>query len=286
MNKRFEYFLARSLDEALRLLSENSDAEPIAGCTNTLVDVRTPRAHTKGVVDINRVDDLRFARRDNGTIRIGPLTTLAECLRDQFFENEAPLLKRMAAEFAGPIIRNRATLGGNIAYASPAADSIPALLVLDANLTLSSHERGDRTISLSEFMTGPRETVCKQDELITEINFPAVDGELRIGYFKFALRKAMAISVVSGAVALRMDGKKVQQAGLALGAVSAVPYRVSEAEGVLVDDIPTEEVVLEAARIAGKSCSPISDIRGSAEYRQAMAEVMTRRMIQQALAMK
>ncbi|MCJ7569355.1 MAG: xanthine dehydrogenase family protein subunit M [Anaerolineales bacterium] len=283
MNKRFEYFPARSVDEALRLLNEHSDAEPIAGCTNTLVDVRTHRAHTKMVVDINRLSDLRFAHRDNEVIRIGPLTTLAECLNDPFFNNEAPLLKRMAGEFAGPIIRNRATLGGNIAYASPAADSLPAFLALDANLTLSSNKRGNRTIAVSEFMTGPRESVCEQDELITEISFPALNGDVRIGYFKFALRNAMAISIVSGAVVLRMYGKKIQEASLALGAVAAVPYRVSDAEELLIDTKLTEELIREVAHLAGASCSPINDIRGSADYRRAMVEVMTRRMIQQAM---
>lgn len=284
MNKQFKYFPARSVDEALQLLNEYSDAEPIAGCTNTLVDVRTPRAHTKAVVDINRLSDLKFAHRDNGIIHIGPLTTLAECLNDPFFNNEAPLLRRMAGKFAGPIIRNRATLGGNIAYASAAADSLPAFLALDAKLTLSSNERGDRTIAVSEFMTGPRESIREQDELITEISFPALNGDVKIAYFKFALRNAMAISIVSGAVVLRMNGKKIQEAGLALGAVAAVPYRVSKAEELLMDNIPTEELIRKVAHIAGASCSPISDIRGSADYRRAMVEVMTRRLIQQATA--
>jgi len=117
---------------------------------------------------------------------------------------------------------------------------------------------------------------------MTEISFPVLNGDVRIGYFKFALRNAMAISIVSGAVVLRMNGKKIQEARLALGAVAAVPYRVSDAEDLLMDNIPTEELIRKVAHIARASCSPISDIRGSADYRRAMVEVMTRRMIQQA----
>ena len=280
---RFEYHPARSVDEALALLAQHSGSEVVAGCTNALVDARAARKIPKAVVDINRLADLRYARREDGMIRLGARTTLTDCFALPFFTKEAPVLKMMAAEFAGPLIRNRATLAGNISYASPAADVAPPLLALGAAITLVSKARGTRTLPLSEFILGPRKTALQPDELITELAFPA-DGAVKSGYFKFALRNAMAISLVSGAVVIRMKGKKIREAGLALGAATPKPYRVTQAEEMLKGQAPTDALIREVAKVAAASTSPISDIRASAEYRREMTEVMTRRIIERALA--
>lgn len=280
---RFEYYPSRSVEEALNLLSEHPESEPLAGCTNILVDARAMRKVPKAVVDINALDDLRYVHRDNGTVRLGARTTFTDCLHLSFFEDQAPVLKMMAAEFAGELIRNRATIAGNIAYGSPAADVVPPLMALDARVSLLSKTRGSRDVPMSEFILGPRKTILEQGDLITEISFPALEGDFRSGYFKFALRKAMAISLVSGAVVLHMDGDKIQKAGLALGAVAPTPYRVTEGEQMLAGEKPTEALVREVAKVAAASANPIDDIRASAEYRREMTEVMTRRMIEQAL---
>jgi CO/xanthine dehydrogenase FAD-binding subunit len=282
MVPRFEYRLARTVDEALDLLASDEGAEVIAGGTNTLVDSRARRKIPKAVVDISHLADLHYARRDNGTVRLGALTTLTDCFKAPFIAQEAPLLKLMAAEFAGTLIRNRATLAGNLSYASPAADTAPPLLALGADITLLSKARGARTLPLAEFLVGPRKTTQAQAELITELAFPA--GPVKVGYFKFALRNAMAISLVSGAVALRLEGDTVREAGLALGAVAAKPYRVAEAEAKLAGHAPDDALIRTAAHLAAASTSPIGDIRASADYRREMTEVMTRRMIERALA--
>lgn len=284
MAYRFEYYPAQSVDEALVLLAENPGAELVAGCTNVIVDARAERKIPAAVVDINGLDELRYARRDNRTIRLGARTTLTDCFKLPLIQKEAPVLKTMAREFAGTLIRNRATLAGNLAYASPAADAAPPLLALDATITLTSSARGTREVPLSEFFVGPRNTIKAADELITEISFPAANGDVRFSYFKFALRNAMAISIVSGAVVLQLEGNQIREARLALGAVAPKPYRVTEAEELLREQEPTEALIREAARLAAASTSPISDIRASAEYRREMTEVFTRRMIQQALA--
>lgn len=281
---RFEYHRAGSLDEALALLSQHKGSEAAAGCTNIIVDARSERKVPDVLVDIDGLDDLRYARRENGTVRLGARTTLSDCLKLPLLTEEAPVLGMMAAEFAGTLIRNRATLAGNIAYASPAADVVPALQALGASLTLMSTERGSRQVLLTDFIVGPRKTTLERDELITEISFPASNGEVKAGYFKFALRNAMAISLVSGAVVLRMDGKVIAEASLSLGAVAATPYRVTKAEELLKGQEPTEALIREAAKAASDSASPISDIRASADYRREMTGVMTRRIIEQALA--
>jgi CO/xanthine dehydrogenase FAD-binding subunit len=283
MQGGFEYYLADTLEHALAALSENPDWEPVAGCTNTLVDARSGRHRPQGVVDISKLRELRQFRREDGMIRVGALTTLADCANDPFFEAEAPLLRMMAMEFAGPLIRNRATLGGNLAYGSPAADSAPALQAMGAEVILASRERGERTVDLAEFFKGPRSTALEQDELITEIRFPAQMEETRIGYRKFALRKAMAVSVVSVAAVLQLGGNRVEKAGLALGAVAPIPYRVKEVENLLRDQVPDAGLIGEASKKASASANPISDIRASAEYRVAMVGVMTRRVLSEAL---
>ncbi len=280
---RFEYYPARSVDEALALLAQYPGSEVVAGCTNTIVDARAARKIPKAVIDTNRLSDLHYARHDNGTIRLGARTTLTDCFVLPFLVKEAPVLKLMAAEFAGTLIRNRATLAGNIAYASPAADVAPPLLALGATITLVSKARGARTLPLSDFILGPRKTALAEDELITELAFPA-DGEAKSGYFKFALRNAMAISLISGAVVLHMEGKKIREAALALGAVAPKPYRVTQAEEMLKGQVPTDPLIREVAKVAAASTSPISDIRASAEYRREITEVMTRRIVERALS--
>ncbi len=282
MIPRFEYYTAQSVEQALTLLGQHEDAIIVAGCTNVLVDARGGRRIPSAVVDIGRLADLRYARRENGLVRLGARTTLSECAKSPFVSEQSPLLKMMAAQFAGPLVRNRATLAGNLAYASPAADSAPPLLALGAGLTLTSSQ-GQRLMPVADFILGPRQTALKPGELITEISFPAASGAVKSGYFKFAMRNAMAISVVSGAIVLRMDGSKIREAALALGAVAPRPYRVAEAEKMLENQAPTDALLREVARVAAASTTPISDIRASAEYRREMTLVMTRRMIEQAL---
>ncbi len=281
---RFEYCPAKTMDEALGLLAQQPGAEVVAGCTNVLVDARAGRKVPSLVVDISHLPELRYSRRENGTLLLGAATTLTDCLEMPLVLREAPILGQMAAAFAGTLIRNRATLAGNIAYASPAADVVPPLLALGTSLTLVSRAHGQRVVPLGDFILGPRKTDLRPDELITELRLPAGDGTVRSGYFKFALRNAMAISLVSGAVVLRMQAGVIQEAALALGAVAPQPYRVKAAEDVLRGQAPSASLLREAARLAAASASPIGDIRASAQYRREMTEVMTRRMLERALA--
>jgi CO/xanthine dehydrogenase FAD-binding subunit len=283
MPSQFEFSPASSVEEALVLLEEQAGSIVAAGCTNVLVDTRAGLIAPEAVVDISRLADLRYLRRDDGHVRMGPRTTLSDCLTQALIKADAPLLKEMAAEFAGPLIRNRATVAGNIAYASPAADSAPPLLALEAQVTLQAKSRPTRTVPLREFFVGPRKTIKQRDELITEISFPVPAGEHKTGYFKFALRNAMAISIVSGAVVLLMDGDKIREARVALGAVAPIPYRVTSAEEVLAGQIPSDSLFRKAADLAAESTSPIDDVRASAGYRRAITAVMTRRMLERAL---
>jgi carbon-monoxide dehydrogenase medium subunit len=199
---------------------------------------------------------------------------------------QSPLLRQLGAPlvesarlFASPVIRHRATVGGNLADASPAADMAPPLLALGAEVALSSVE-GTRYEALDTFFLGPRRTTRRMHELLTEIRYPAPGASARTSFLKLGLRNADAISVVSVATYLDLDGDRVRDLRIALGAVAPVPLRARQAEAALIGQPLTEERVREAARVAAQAdVRPIDDVRGSAEYRRWMVEVMVRRAL-------
>lgn len=266
------------LPAALAALADLQEAVlPVAGATNFISHFRAGLVRPEVVMDISRLP-LRYIRRQNGWLRIGALSTVADLLRAPAVPQDAPVLYEAARHFAGRLIRNRATVAGNITDASPAADLAPPLLALGAMVTLASAGK-ERTLPLSEYIVGVRATARRPDELVTEVSVPAIGPVVRTSYFKFGLREAMAVSVVSGAVLLDLDGGKCRQATIALGAVAPVPVRASAVEQALAGQELTPELVREAARRVAVDISPISDVRASAEYRTWVAQAMVRRHV-------
>jgi carbon-monoxide dehydrogenase medium subunit len=177
-----------------------------------------------------------------------------------------------------PQIRNRGTIAGNLITASPANDTIPPLIGLNANLVLKSIH-GTREIPLSEFYKGVRVTVMQPDEMLLEVNFPALNKNQRGTFYKLGLRKAQAISLVNCAVILTMDGERISRASITLGAVAPVIIHAQEAEEFLRARIPDETTIIKAAELAMFASRPISDIRSSREYRQEMVRVCVKRAL-------
>ncbi|HYG57307.1 MAG TPA: xanthine dehydrogenase family protein subunit M [Symbiobacteriaceae bacterium] len=279
----YRYLRPNDLTEALALLQQHGEAAmPLAGGTNCMPDFRSGRAQPELVVDISRLP-LRYLRSENGWVRVGALTTVTELLRQPDLKQTAPVVASAAENFAGHLVRNRATVAGNLCDASPAADLVPPLLTVGAEVTLAS-AAGSRTVPLCEFVLGVRKTARRPDELVTEVAFPAVSPAARSSYFKFALREAMAISVVSGAVVLEFDGDLCTSARIALGAVAPTPVRAASVEAQLVGRPITEAVAAAAAAQVGSDISPISDVRATADYRAWVAEAMVRRHILAACA--
>jgi len=226
------------------------------------------------LVNVAGLDELRTIKRENGHVVIGGGVTIAELLEAPLIAECAPPLKQAAAVFANPLVRNRATMGGNLADGSPAADTAPPLLVLGAEVELKSRE-GTRCVGLDEFFVHVRQTVRQPEELLTAIRWP-VPAPGSVGAFrKLALRKADAISVVSAAVMVEPgeDGR-CGQARIALGAVAP-----TAAEEALRGQKLTPKTIAQAARLAAESIRPIDDIRGSADYRQRVVEVLVRRLL-------
>ena len=280
-----EFILLRpkTLPEALSMLA-GADVIPIAGGTNVVVDLRAGKHHPAGLVDVTRLAGLRGIRRDDGHLVIGGGTTISDLLHDPLIAQHAPALAEAAAVFANPLIRNRATVAGNLADASPAADTAPPLLALDAEVELSS-QAGTRRVPLADFLVGVRKTVRRPDELLTAVRIPLPEGVHRAGHFhKLGLRRADAISVLSAAAVVTWDtAGRCTAARIALGALAPHPLRATAAEETLLGQVLTPALISEAARLAGEATRPIDDIRGTAAYRREVAEVIVRRLLEQML---
>lgn len=282
MLPEFDLVRPGSLNEALQVIAVGSpDVLPIAGGTNLTVDMRSGRHEPRVVVDIEKLPELKGIRRENGQVCIGGGVTISELLKDGLVAETAPVLKAACAVFANPLIRNRATVGGNLVDGSPAADTAPSLLALDAEIELTSRE-GQRRLPLDEFFIHVRKTARQPDELVTALRWSAPEPGAASAFYKLGLRKADAISVVSVAVVLVVRAGVCQKARIALGSVAPTPLRAKSAEQLLTGKPVSRELFEEAASLAGEAISPISDLRASADYRRRVAVALTRRMLERA----
>jgi CO/xanthine dehydrogenase FAD-binding subunit len=291
MLPEFNLLRPRSLPEALDMLAER-DVMPIAGGTNIVVDLRAGKHRPRALVDIGRLDGLRGIRREDGMpgdsghgyLVVGGGTTISDLLDDPLIARYAPALREAAQVFANPLIRNRATVGGNLVDASPAADTAPPLLALGAEIELTSRE-GTRRMPVADFFVGVRKTLRRSDELLTAVRWPVADAAGSASHFhKLGLRKADAISVLSAAVAVAWDDSgRCTDARIALGALAPRPLRATAAEQCLFGQLLTPAIVAEAARLAGEATRPIDDIRGPAWYRSEVTEVIVRRLLSRVL---
>jgi CO/xanthine dehydrogenase FAD-binding subunit len=215
---------------------------------------------------------------------MGATTTLHEIETSKMVRQVCPVLNDAAGMIGSLQVRNRGTLGGNLCNGSPAADSAPALLVLDAQLELASPS-GTREIPVEDFFAGPGETVLKHGEILKRIRIPQPAPDTQSVYLKFGPRKAMDIAVVNVAVSLKLDDDgSCRDARLALGSVGPTPRRAKKAEAALIGEL-TEERIQGAAALAPAETSPIDDVRGGKAYRTHLVKVLITRAIREAMAL-
>jgi len=276
----FDLLMPQTLSEALEMLAEGAaDVMPLAGGTNLISDVRGGRRRPGVLMNIAGLDELHGIHVSAGNLVIGGGVTIAELLDDPLIAEHGSVLKDAAAIFANPLVRNRATVGGNLADASPAADTAPALLVLGAEVELVC-KGGSRWVPLDEFFVGVRDTVRRSDELLVAVRWPVPRPRSASAFRKLGLRKADAITVLSAAVMVEIDNDgRCRLARIALGAVAPRPVRVHDAEGLLRAKVATPALIAEAARLAAGAACPIDDIRGSADYRRQVVDVVVRRLL-------
>ena len=277
-----EFLRATSVDEALA--AAQGGAAFVAGGTNLVPDVLFGRKKIARAVDISRLDELRFIEEADGKIRIGALATVTDLLDSGLIRDAASPLYESALEFAGPLVRNRASVAGNLMDASPAADLAPPLLAQDAVVELAS-AAGERVLPLSEFFLDYRKTAARPEELMTAVVIDPLGTADRCAYYKLQLRRAMAIAVVGVAVVLRMEESVCTEAAISLGSVAAVPYRAQAAEAHLQAKEIGEAEIEAAAAAAADGARPIDDVRASAAYRRKMCGVLVRRLLKKALGM-
>ena len=280
----FNYIAPNTVDETLSILHQQGfQTRVAAGCTNIMPEIASKKITEGLLVDISGLDELRGICVVDNKIQIGALTTLNQLLHSEVIEQSAPVLWQACRQFADPLVRNRATICGNMAKASPAADGVVPLLALEAMVTVASLTTGKRELAIEEFLVGPGKSALRPDELILSVSFKAANDRLG-SFIKFGLRKAMAISLINIAVMFELTGKTITQPRIALGSVAPTALRAKQTEAFLTGQEITQEVLNQASEIVKGEISPIGDLRASGEYRSYLAGVLLRRAIEAAMA--
>ena len=280
----FTYMAPASLQEACNLLKElGPTAKIMAGGTDLIVQMKDKTEKPDYIIDIKNISDLNQLEYDpKKGLKIGALTKIRDVERSPAVQKHYPALAEAAHAIASTQVRSKGTLVGNICNASPSADSVPALLVLDAVLEVSGTEQ-TRNIPIEEFFTGYKKLALEPGEIVTSIIVPPIPAKTKAAYTKHAFRKAMDLAIVGVSARITMNGKKCVDAKIALGAVGITVLRSPHAENTLIGKELSQTILEDAGAAAMKDCKPISDVRASAEYRHDMVRVFTRRSIQKAL---
>jgi carbon-monoxide dehydrogenase medium subunit len=275
------YILARSIDDVMDALADGDQkARIIAGGTDLMLEIeRGVRKGISTLIDITRIPGLDSIREDDaGQIHIGPMVMHNHILSSPLIREKAFALAQACWEIGSPQIRNRGTVAGNLVTASPANDAISPLMALDAKLELTS-PRGKRVVTLADFYTGVRKTVMAPDEMITDIFFRGTEPNQASYFIKTALRKAQAISVINISVLINFEGELVKNSIITMGAVAPTIIHAVGAEAFLNGKSLSEATISQTAQLVAEDASPISDIRGSADYRDYMLSVIAKRAL-------
>jgi carbon-monoxide dehydrogenase medium subunit len=281
----FEYLPVDTVRKALRLLEKyDGEASVLAGGTDLVVKMRKGALTPKALVDVKPIEALRGIRAvGKSKVVIGPLTTLKNVADSELLASRAGVLCTAARSIGSPQIRNRATVGGNLANGSPASDMAPPLLVLDARVKIHSLA-GNRTLPLSDFFVSPGETVLGRRDILGPLELTLPKSTTRTSYHTLVPRQAMDIVVVSAAALVRKYKGKVVEARLALGSVAPVPLRARDAEEALLGTSGDAQALSAAVEAAVRAASPIADVRSSLPYRRDMIEVVVRRALSEVLS--
>lgn len=277
----FDFYQPTTLAEASRLLKDNGPGGRfLAGGTDLVIAMKEKGLIPKYVVDLKKVPGLSGIRENaDGSITIGALTTMRAIETDSLLNKKYPFLCQSAAEVGSIQIRNRATVGGNMANATPSADVAPSLMALNATAKISD-SGGKRIVPLEKFFRGPGQSIMSPEEILTEITIPKTSPELVGEYIKFSPRDMMDLAYIGVAVAYNLGrDKKCDRVRIVLGAVAPTPIRANNSEALLEGKVLTEELAAKVGDEAARESKPISDVRSSADYRRAMVGVMTKRAL-------
>jgi CO/xanthine dehydrogenase FAD-binding subunit len=281
--RRFELALPDTLEACQRALADESDVKVVAGGTDLLPQMKNGLVKPRRVVDLSALPELKVLEVNaDGSLRVGAGVSARTLELSGPVSRSFPALAEGAAVVGSFQIRNLATLGGNLANAAPSADMAPPVLALEAELVIAG-PRGQRRVPAAEFFVGVRRTQLAPDEVLVEIVVPAPEPGSGGTYVRHTPRRELDIAVVGVASQLTIRDGRCVAVRIALGAVAPVPLRATAAEDRLVGETITPQLIEEAAELAVSAARPISDQRGSAEFRQHLVRVLTRRTVTTAL---
>jgi aerobic carbon-monoxide dehydrogenase medium subunit len=279
----FDYHAPATLDEAIGLLRRHGeDAKVLSGGQSLLPLLKLRMGWAAQVIDIGRIAGLEYIREDGGVLKIGGRTRESALERSDLVRERYPILHDTAAVIADPLVRNRATVGGNLAHADPANDHPATMLALGAEI-VAVGGNGMRVIPIDRFFTGLFSTALAHDEILVEIRIPIPPPRSGGAYAKLERKVGdFATAAAAAQVTLAADGT-IERAGIGLTAAGPTPIRAVAAERFLAGKTPEAGVIAEAARLAGQAAMPSPDRRGSVEYKRNMARVLTGRALAKAL---
>ena len=279
---QFEYFTPETLDEAVSLLNEHgSEAVVLAGGQSLIPLMKLQLAAPEYVVDINRIPGLADISEENDFLRIGSLTREVDLDRSEIVRAKYPILQDTTSVIADPLVRNMATVGGNLAHGDPANDHPATMLALGAQV-VAVGAAGQRVISVSDFFEGPLMTTLNQGEILTEIRIPTPPQGSGGAYLKLE-RKVGDYAIAGVAAVITAADGVCQQAGIGLTNAGPIPIKAGTAEAFLVGKRLDDETIREAARLASQEAQPSADLRGSEEYKRDMVRVIAGRALRLAL---
>jgi len=278
----FSYHQPASLAEACALGERlGADAAFLAGGTELLPDYQRQRETARHLIALDGLGELRGVEVENGWLRIGGLATIAEVAASSVVRAWLPALADAARAIGSPQIRSRATIGGNFCRAVPCADTPPAAIAGGARVRLVG-PGGVRELDAGHFFTGPRQTALRPGEVLTAILVPEQPARSGASYQRFARRTGSALAVAAVAARVTMEGGTIREARLALGAVAPVPMLAGRAAAMLQGEAPSPELFAVAAELCAQEALPISDLRGSADFRRELVTVLARRALAEA----
>lgn len=279
----FDYYAPDSLAETCEALDRfGSKAKVLAGGTDVIAKMKGGLLTPEILISLKKLVDLQRIEYVAGKgVVIGARATHNDLVNSQILNEKYLSVSEAAHHMASNQIRNIGTVGGNLCNAVPSADLPPILIALGATIKLVG-TKGERTMLLEDLFTGPMKTVIAHNEILTEIVIPD-QASTGSSYLKFGLRRSGALAVVGIAVAVTVNGETLTEAKITIGAAAPTPLRAREAEDFLRGKIISDELIAEAGVIAAKESKPISDIRGSAEYRRDLVRVFTKRALHKAI---
>lgn len=278
----FEYKIPNTIDETLDMLWENKErTRIIAGGTDLVIRLRNGDENPESLVDITRVEELRRIEEKDGIIYIGASVTHFEIASSLLIAKYGSILSEASSQIGSPQVRNLGTIGGNIINASPAADTLPPLLVLDAMARVASKE-GEKDYPVSGLIKAPYQSTLKPYELLVSIFFEKLPPDAKSSFIRLSRREGMTISRMSIAIVLRREGDRISDVRIAVGSVTPIPQRMKEVESFLINKLPKDNILREVSKKLSEEMIRISGIRPSTSYKAPVIEALFIRAMKEA----